>query len=245
VDISVALDPEFNFFLPDHHQRRELDYPLTRRASVKDITESLGVPHTEVGRLCFNGQNIDFSFIPDTAGHLTVLGIDPPFDVRTPSLLRPDPLDRIRFIADVNVLKLGRLLILLGFDVACSASFSDQQIADLSESESRIVLTRDTALLKRKKIVFARRIRADLPYDQILETIDFFGLHDLTRFFSRCTGCNQPLVKVAKTDILPLLEPKTKKYFFEFFQCPACLKIFWKGSHHDAMKNRFSFLGLL
>jgi uncharacterized protein len=35
----------------------------------------------------------------------------------------PDPLDRIRFIADVNVLKLGRLLILLGFDVACSASF--------------------------------------------------------------------------------------------------------------------------
>jgi uncharacterized protein len=52
--------------------------------------------------------------------------------------------------------------------------FSDEQIADLSESESRIVLTRDTALLKRKKIVFARRIRADLPYDQILETIDFF-----------------------------------------------------------------------
>jgi uncharacterized protein len=245
VTISVKFDPEFNFFLPDHHQGSALDYPLTRRASVKDITESLGVPHTEVGRLCFNGQEIDFSFIPDTAGNLTVHGIDPPFDVLTPSLLRPAPLDFIRFIADVNVLKLGRLMILLGFDVACSASFSDQQIADLSESESRIVLTRDTALLKRKKIVFARRIRADLPYDQVLETIDFFGLHDLTRFFSRCTGCNQPLVKVAKTDILPLLEPKTKKYFFEFFQCPACLKIFWKGSHHDAMKNRFSTLGLL
>jgi len=245
VIISVTFDPVLDFFRGDRRQGVEVNYPLSRSASVKDIIESLGVPHTEVGEIRFNGQEIDFAFVPDAPGNLTVHGIDAPFDVLTPSLLRPEPLDRVRFIADVNVLKLGRLLILLGFDVACSSSFTDAQIADLSESESRIVLTRDTTLLKRKKIVFARRIRANLPYEQVVEVVDFFGLHDRTAFFSRCTRCNQPLEKVAKTDILPLLEPKTKKYFFDFFQCPACGKVYWKGSHYDAMTEKFSLLGMI
>jgi uncharacterized protein with PIN domain len=244
MNISVTFDPVFDFFLPDRHQGGDLDYPLTRSASVKDIIESLGVPHTEVGGIRFNGQEIDFAFVPDAPGDLDVRGIKPPFDVNTPSLLRPDPLDRVRFIADVNVLKLGRLLILLGFDVAGSSSFSDDQIADMAESESRIVLTRDTTLLKRRKIVFARRIRADLPYDQVVEVVDFFGLRGQTAFFSRCTQCNQPLKPVAKTDILHRLEPKTRKYFFDFFQCPACQKIFWKGSHYEAMTETFTSLGL-
>jgi hypothetical protein len=154
VIISITFDPAFDFFLAKSHEGGDLAYPLTRHASVKDIIESSGVPHTEVGRICFNDQDIDFSFIPDTPGKLDIHAVDAPFDVGSPSLLRPEPLDRVRFVADVNVLKLGRLLILLGFDVACSSSFSDQEIADLSESESRIVLTRDTTLLKRRKIVF-------------------------------------------------------------------------------------------
>ncbi len=242
--ISITFDPVFDFFLPDRHQGRDLDYPLTRRASVKDIIESSGVPHTEVGGIRFNGRKIDFAFVPDVPGNLHVHGIDAPLDVLTPSLLRPDPLDRVRFIADVNVLKLGRLLILLGFDVAGSSSFSDDRIADLAESESRIVLTRDTTLLKRKKIVFARRIRANLPYDQVTEVMDFFGLRGQTAFFSRCTQCNQPLVKVAKTDIFHRLAPKTRKYFTDFFQCPKCGKVFWKGSHYDAMTDKLTALGL-
>ena len=244
MNISITFDSVLDFFLAEPHQGRNLAYPLTRSASVKDIIESLGVPHTEVGRICFNNREIDFAFVPDMPGNLHVHSIDPPFDVLTPSLLRPEPLDRIWFIADVNVLKLGRLLILLGFDVAFSSSFTDEQIADLSESESRIVLTRDTTLLKRKKIMFARRIRSNLPYDQVVEVMDFFGLRDQTAFFSRCTQCNQPLAKVPKTDILHRLEPKTQKYFFDFFQCPECQKIFWKGSHYDAMKETFTSHGL-
>jgi len=245
VTISITFDPVLYFFLADHHKGGDLVYPLTRRTSVKDIIESLGVPHTEVGGICFNEQMIDFSFIPETAGDLHVQGMGVPFDVRTPSLLRPEPLERYRFIADVNVLKLGRRLILLGFDVACSSSFSDEQIADLSATESRIVLTRDTTLLKRKKIVFARRIRSNLPDDQLLEVMAFFELWNQTAFFSRCTRCNRSLAPVSKIDIMQQLEPKTRKYFFEFLQCPNCLKIFWKGSHYDAMTDKCSSLGIV
>lgn len=242
--ISVVLDPPFDFFLADNLQVRPLAYSLTRKASVKDIIESLGIPHTEVGSIWFDGRKIDFSFVPAAPGMLQVHAIQAPFNALSPSMLRPVPLDRIRFIADVNVHKLGRLLILLGFDTACSASFCDDEIADIAQVESRIVLTRDTLLLKRKKIVFARRIRSNLPYEQLLEVIEFFGLQHLIVFFSRCTACNRQLVPVEKNDIIHLLEPRTRQYFFDFLQCPRCRKIFWKGSHYDAMKNRFSHLGI-
>ena len=245
VKISVLFDPLFDFFLADDNCKgRFFDYALTRKASVKDIIESLGIPHTEVGSIFFDGRKIDFSFVPVAPGKLQVHAVKAPFNVLSPSLLRPVPLKTIRFVADVNVLKLGRLLILLGFDVACSSFFSDEKIADIAHEESRIVLTRDTALLKRKKIVFARRIRSDFPYEQVLEVVDFFGLQDLTAFFSRCTACNRELVPVAKRDIIHLLEPKTRLYFFDFLQCPQCHKVFWKGSHYDAMKDTFSNLGL-
>ncbi len=63
---------------------------------------------------------------------------------------------------------------MLGFDASYSSSYSDSEIADIAETERRIVLTRDTDLLKRKKIVFAKRIKANLPYDQLIEIIIFF-----------------------------------------------------------------------
>lgn len=242
--ILVLPDPSFDFFLAKNHQGRPLAYSLARRASAKDIIESLGIPHTEVGGIRFEGRKIDFSFVPAAPGTLQVHAVLAPFSVLSPSMLRPVPLDCIKFVADVNVLKLGRLLILLGFDVACSSSYSDDEIADIAQAQSRIVLTRDTLLLKRKKIVFARRIRSNLPYEQILEVVEFFGLQHLIVFFSRCTACNRQLVPVNKNNIIHLLEPRTKKYYFDFLQCPQCRNIFWKGSHYGAMKNTFSRLGI-
>ena len=141
-------------------------------------------------------------------------------------MLRARPLGKIRFVADVNVMKLGKLLLLLGFDTICSSRFSDQEIADISEQQDRIVLTRDTGLLNRKKIIYARRIRENAPYDQLAETLDFFGIRDEIRFFTRCSLCNCMLKPRQKSQVLNLLEPKTKKHFSRFFQCPQCKKVF-------------------
>ncbi|MDZ7667141.1 MAG: Mut7-C RNAse domain-containing protein [Desulfotignum sp.] len=37
---------------------------------------------------------------------------------------------------------------------------------------------------------------------------------------------------------------QNKKYFFDFFQCPECGNVFWKGSHYDAMTEKFTSLGM-
>lgn len=243
MNIFLEFESEFDFFLPKDKTGR-FEYALNRNATVKDIIESLGVPHTEVGGMKFDGQDIDFSYIPVSQGLLQVLAIHPPFKVLSPSRLRPCPLDSIRFLADVNVIRLGRLLILSGFDVKYSPAYSDDDLADMAATRGRIILTRDTALLKRKKIVFAKRIIANLPYDQLVETIRFFGLEQLVSFFTRCTACNVALVSRSKKEVFHLLEPKTKLYFNSFLQCPRCKKVFWKGSHYDTIQRKILSLGI-
>lgn len=246
MNIQIKFERFFDFFLAKERQGGDwFDYPLTRRSNVKDIIESLGVPHTEIGQLYFNNTNIDFQYIPVSEGRLKVCSVSQPFGVLSPSYLRPEPLKKIKFIADVNVIKLGRLMRLTGFDVAYSPSYSDSVIADIAFHEKRIVLSRDTMLFKRKKIVFGKRIRADLPYEQFGEVMDFFGIADSIEFFSRCANCNIRLESVDKKDIMHRLEPKTKKYFHVFFQCPECRNIFWRGSHYENLREIFCLSGII
>ncbi len=240
--VRVNFENEFKFFLSKKNQGDLLVHPLARRASVKDIIESYGVPHTEVGQLFFNDHLIDFQYIPVSKGCLHVQARPVPFSVLHSSILRPEPLTRIKFIADVNVIRLGKLLLLSGFDVSYSSGYGDHEIADIAETQKRIVLTRDTGLLKHKKIVFAKRIKANMPYDQLFEVIEFFGIRDMILFFSRCTHCNAKLEAVEKKDILDRLEPKTKQYIDRFSQCPECGRIFWKGSHCGNIRTRLSRL---
>ncbi len=243
-EIIIELDRSFDFFRPKDRAGREIRSCLDRLASVKDMIESCGIPHTEVGYMGMDGKEVDFSYIPRSPGRLKVCGIPTPFDVESPSFLRPEPLTCTRFIDDANVIRLGRLMLILGFDVELCPEAGDGDIAALAQSQKRVVLSRDTALLKRKKIVFARRVRADLPYDQLSEVVHFFGLEQKTAFFSRCTACNTLLLPRAKDEILHLLEPKTRLYFHRFFQCQACSRLFWRGSHVENMRLRFSAMGI-
>ncbi|WDP92828.1 MAG: hypothetical protein HUN04_25135 [Desulfobacter sp.] len=244
--LRIRFSEDLFFFIRHKHRTPWRTPDIRRRASVKDIIESLGVPHTEVGEIRFNGGAVDFNFIPGPPGTLEVTGIDPPFEVFRPSLLRPRPLKRFRFIADLNVMKLGRYMILLGFDVCLARAMADGQIAEQADAQGRIVLTRDTRLLFRKKNRFARRIRENLPMAQLLETLHFFGLSPAPhRFFTRCVRCNRPLAPVGKAKVYHLLEPKTQKYFHDFLRCPGCGQVFWKGSHHDRILARFRAAGII
>jgi hypothetical protein len=46
------------------------------------------------------------------------------------------------------------------------------------------------------------------------------------------------LQRKEKATVEHLLEPKTKKYYHEFFQCTACGQVYWKGSHYPRLKAR-------
>lgn len=208
---------------------------VTRRTSIKDLIESLGPPHTEIERILVNSREVDFSFIPRPGQVIGVHPFTPPADPCRPTLLRPDPLPGIRFLVDVNVGKLARLLRMLGIDAAFDPAWKDADLASIAAREARIVLSRDHGLLKRSCIQWGRLIRADSPLEQLVEVLTFFGLKPPFALFTRCLACNTELQPVSKAEIEDRLEPKTRRYYQRFRLCPGCQRIYWRGSHHQRM----------
>ncbi|MDK2921495.1 MAG: uncharacterized protein PWR24_1052 [Desulfonauticus sp.] len=238
--IVLCFSKEYQYFFK--HQELEVTYPLQRKASIKDIIEALGVPHTEIGSLYRGTQELNFSYIPEPFDKINIFYHTLPLDFSQKTKLRPKLEKELSFICDVNVGKLAVLLRMLGFDTLFAARLRDEQIAHLASLEQRVVLTKDIGLLKRKQIHFGYLLRSSNPDEQLQEIKRVFGLKPRS-FFQRCLLCNTPLKPVAKKDVLPLLEPRTKKYFQEFHFCPQCKKVYWPGSHFEKMKKRLQLNG--
>lgn len=212
-----------------------INYVLNRRASIKDVVESLGVPHTEIYFVAAGNGPATLEQLAEPGQSLTLSPAAPPVDVTQPTPLRPEPLPKLRFVVDENVGRLAGLLRMLGFDAVYDRLWDDERIAEMAQDEKRVVLTRDRALLKRSQVVYGRLVRAPRPWDQLAEVVSFFGVESAPALFKRCIRCNGILEPVDKKDILDRLEPKTKKYFNEFNRCPDCGRIYWRGSHFEKM----------
>ncbi|MEJ2690916.1 MAG: Mut7-C RNAse domain-containing protein [Deltaproteobacteria bacterium] len=153
--LQLNIDPELTFMLRHKWKgSQEVAYPLKRRASIKDILEAVGIPHTEIGCLSTGAGEIDFSYIPVAGELIAVAGIPVPFSVTQPSLLRPHTYAHIRFLTDLNVAKLASLLRLAGLDTLDDGNMPDEQLASLAAREERILLTKDRLLLCRNKVRF-------------------------------------------------------------------------------------------
>ena len=213
-------------------------YPVTRRASVKDVIEALGPPHTEIGSIVADGRVVGFGHLVGPGERIDVHPVAAPFDVLRPSPLRPEPLPRVAFLVDANVGRLAGLLRALGFDTAHDPSLDDPDLARLAALEGRILLSRDRLLLRRNAVTYGRLVRAHDPDAQLLEVLRFFGLKPPFATFTRCLRCNDPLISVPKADILDRLLPLTRKHFTEFRRCPSCDRVYWAGSHHERMRER-------
>ncbi|MCD4665142.1 MAG: Mut7-C RNAse domain-containing protein, partial [Bacteroidales bacterium] len=158
------------------------------------------------------------------------------------SHLRPKPLRETKFILDVHLGKLARYLRMLGFDSLYENNYSDQQIIEISVKEKRIILTRDLGILKNSTVTHGYWLRSQNPKKQLSEVVNRLDLADNIKPLYRCMKCNGIIEKVDKNDIINQLQPKTKKYFNEFFRCSQCKKVYWKGSHYEKMKKSLSTL---
>jgi uncharacterized protein with PIN domain len=70
---------------------------------------------------------------------------------------------------------------------------------------------------------------------QFIEVMRKFDLGNQIDFLTRCLLCNSPIKPIEKNKVGHLLPPKTILYYDEFFLCPNCLKVYWKGSHYQNM----------
>ncbi len=228
---------ELNDFLPPARRRVVFRHCFERRASVKDMIESFGVPHPEIELILVNGKSVDFSYIVADGDHISVYPVFERLDVSPLIRLRERPLRDPHFVVDANLGRLARYLRLLGFDCLYRNSYSDGEVARISQQQGRIVLTRDRRLLQRKIISHGLFVRATEPRQQVREVMQRLDLYTLSRPFSRCARCNGKLEPVDKPAITQQLQPKTRLYYDDFLRCSQCGQLYWQGSHHQRSRK--------
>ncbi len=241
IEIAITFSSDLcNLLHPALRTSCAVERSVDNHTSVKDLIESLRIPHTEIGGLTVNGFDVDFSYRPKNRDSISAIAHAPGLNPCRPDRLRPFALDDIRFLVDINVAKLGALLRMAGIDSLCLPHLDDATLAETAVREGRILLSRDRNLLKRKIIVHGHLVRNQQPAKQLLEIINLYGLQNKLKPFTRCMKCNALLVTVKKEDILHRLEPLTKKYYHTFFRCSGCDNIYWSGSHKTGMEKILS-----
>lgn len=233
---------ELNDFLPRKQRYQPVVYSFEWLASIKDMVEALGVPHCEIEMLAVNGESVDFSYHVRAGDAIDVFPRLPGPDNQTPILnhhriaLRTPYLGRPRFVLDIHLGRLSSYLRMMGFDTLWRNDYADEQLAAISNSEQRILLTRDVGLLKRSLVIHGYFVRKINARERLIEIMNRYDLYNLVVLFKHCMKCNGLLRSVSKESIAERIPPGAAAYFHEFHICESCDQIYWKGSHFDKMQ---------
>ncbi len=225
-----------NDFLPTSRKQQGFRYLVRGNPAIKDTIEALGIPHPEVELILANGRAVDFSYSLQDGDRFSVYPHFTSLPLGSMQILRL-PLPSSRFVLDVHLGKLATYLRLLGFDTWYRYDCDDPELAAISNSEQRILLTRDRGLLKRSIVTYGYWVRAIEPIQQSREVLQRFALWAKIQPFRRCLRCNGDLVSVELDEVSARLPAKTRQYYDEFFLCQKCQQVYWKGSHYSDLQQ--------
>jgi hypothetical protein len=139
--------------------------------------------------------------------------------------------------------KLAKELRMLGYDTIYYQGENTYPLIKWAREEGRVILTRNTKLIPKRPEDHIIRVMEDKPPLQLRELIQkkVISLNE-KNLFSRCLLCNILLDEIPREEA----EGKVPDFIFyqqrEFFRCPQCLRIYWKGSHQDHMQKKVNEL---
>jgi uncharacterized protein len=198
------------------------------RRSVKDLVESVGIPHCEVGEVTIDGVPTALDAVLDGderrfRAHLRIAPIAHPPDAS------------VTFALDGHLGRLCAYLRALGFDTTLRGGEPEDEFVARAVAGDRVVLSRDVGLLKLAAVRRGSFVRATDPSAQVAEVVDRFSLRGRASPFSRCMGCNGPLVDVSRDDVAGRVPERVLARHSEFRRCGVCARLFWRGTHHTRL----------
>ena len=151
-------------------------------------------------------------------------------------------INNLKFIVDNNVGKLAKWLRVMGYDTLFFNGSDDSGMIAIALAEDRVILTRDTQIMKRRVVTSGQLkvmlIQSDKPELQMQQVIDTLNLDYQFKPFSICLECNQLLVERSKQQVKDLVPPYVFKTQSQYMECPACHRIYWRGTHWQAMTKK-------
>jgi len=140
----------------------------------------------------------------------------------------------LKFVTDGMLGKLTRWLRMLGQDVVYTGSMDDKELIQKAKREKRVLLTRDLQLYQQAIGKGAEAFLIESPN----QTANLAKLAERFRFeleidvkVSRCPKCNTRIRPISKTSVVDKIPKTTSSYYDEFWECPECQQIYWRGAH--------------
>lgn len=152
---------------------------------------------------------------------------------------------RPRFIVDTNVGKLARWLRVMGYDALFINDMDDEGLITIGLREKRVLLTKDTQIMLRR-VVTSGKLKALLIRDddlkaQLRQVVEAMNLN-LRRQFTVCLECNESLLPRTKEEVRDVVPPYVFQTQCQYLQCPACHRVYWRGTHWQRMKRELDTL---
>jgi uncharacterized protein with PIN domain len=152
----------------------------------------------------------------------------------------------IKFIVDNNVGKLATWLRIMGYDALLFSGEDDGRMVKVAMSQNRVILTKDREVMKRRLITSGRLkgilIEDDDVEAQLQQVVKAFNLDYHFNPFSVCLECNKRLVEKDNDSVRELVPPHVFKTQRLYMECPSCHRIYWRGTHWQAMSRELEKL---
>jgi hypothetical protein len=140
---------------------------------------------------------------------------------------------------------LARWLRALDVDVAYDPALDDAALVARAVAEGRTILTRDRRLTERRLARNHLLIRSDDVDEQVRQVVAELGLRpEPGRFLGRCLRCNTPLETIDAEQARARVPPWVARTHEEFRACPACGRVYWRGTHVERMARRMEKMGI-
>ena len=140
-----------------------------------------------------------------------------------------------RLLADPTLGRLARWLRLAGYDTVYLADGDNVAVMRLARAEDRLILTRDAALASHKG-VGALLIASRHVEEQLAQVRDSVGPPQ-EEAPARCSLCNEPLVPLSAEAARERVPPYVWRTQENFHTCPSCHRIYWPGTHWQAIET--------
>ena len=139
-----------------------------------------------------------------------------------------------RFLVDTMLGRLATWLRILGYDAAYFRG-EDRDLLAQAWREGRILLTRDTRLLTRRRLPPHLAIAGDRVAEQLQQVVCAFGLTPARPPARRCPRCNLLLAAQDKAAMAGRVPDFVWSRHDRFWACPGCRRVYWAGSHRQRM----------
>ncbi len=138
-----------------------------------------------------------------------------------------------RFVIDTMLEKLARWLRLIGCDAIFNSRMDPKKLIQIANEEGRVFVTRRRFLPEDADIKYLHKLNTEDFEEQLKNMIEVFKIDYQNNLFTRCVECNEKVVKVDKEVVKDRVPKMSWEGFSEFYECPRCKKVFWKGAHYN------------